>query len=267
MTNDPAAHLPSAVLLFPAGKPAPANAAEAFGPIAEPIGPALADLPNGEQRLLKLNNLTVEVGFWDTNMENRQLFADLAISPLKQTLDPIVREGRAFASISVLEGDATNALMLVSQFVGTLFEETGAEAVWLPEQGLVNSKVMFMHDLYEDQMERTWFRVHAMRAGGDSPESVAFTRGLRVLGAHELQFRGVSEPAALFEQLTAATAALLKDGRVPAPGTELAVGGAAYRAVPGEDLVGEGVPVLELEPAATAPPVEKSRRKGWFGKR
>src|SRR3546814_8140005 len=80
-------------------------------------------------------------------------------------------------------------------------------------QSLVTTEAMFMHDLYEDQIERTWFRVHAMRIGGDSPDALAFTRGLRVLGNHELQVRLPGEPAELFTMLTEAVATCLRQER------------------------------------------------------
>src|SRR3546814_1785845 len=66
MTTESELHLPSAVLFFGGGGPAPASAAAAFSPVAESLAAALADLPNGELRVITVNGTALQVGFWDT---------------------------------------------------------------------------------------------------------------------------------------------------------------------------------------------------------
>ncbi|HEY9564375.1 MAG TPA: hypothetical protein VIR30_11455 [Nocardioides sp.] len=269
MTTESELHLPSAVLFFGGGGPAPASAAAAFSPVAESLAAALADLPNGELRVITVNGTALQVGFWDTPMQNRALLADLATSPLRDRVEASIVDGQAFASVAVVDGDIRPALTLLSQVCGSILEDTSADAIWLPEQSLVTTEAMFMHDLYEDQIERTWFRVHAMRIGGDSPDALAFTRGLRVLGNHELQVRLPGEPAELFTMLTEAVATCLRQERRLEPGSEIVLGGTTHRAVPGEDLVDEGVAVLDLVPSgdSAGAPEEPHKKKGWFSRR
>src|SRR3546814_16378113 len=134
MTTESELHLPSAVLFFGGGGPAPASAAAAFSPVAESLAAALADLPNGELRVITVNGTALQVGFWDTPMQNRALLADLATSPLRDRVEASIVDGQAFASVAVVDGDIRPALPLLSQVCGSILEATSPEPIWLPAQ-------------------------------------------------------------------------------------------------------------------------------------
>ncbi|KQY54577.1 MULTISPECIES: hypothetical protein [unclassified Nocardioides] len=254
---------PDAVILLPA---VPATMAEVFGVVSPELAAALEGVPPVPALASRVNGCELTLGVVGAPITDRDLLADLSTSPLRATLEPAVAAHRAYATITAPTDDPWTSSDLVSNLVAYLLDDTDAKAVWLPRQMIVNTDVMYVHDVAEGQPERTWFRVHAMQ--GSAGAATAFTRGLGAFGWPEVQATNwPGGPADAFTALTEALGARVRERRALGAGEQLELAGTRFSLQPGTDVVGQGLDVLDLVPggASTGPTVaEPARKRGWF---
>lgn len=250
---------PDVVILLP---DVPTSMGDVFGLIAPIMAQTLAPLPPMPQLVAPINGVPMDLGLQTTPVTDQALLADLANSPLQGELAEPVQAHRAHATITAAGGDSDvfASMELVSNVAASILDKSAATAVWLPGQLLVTTDVLYVGDVSRENIERTWFRVHALWADDARTQSLGFTRGLTRFGWPELQLHGATtDPSQLWREFTDSLGARLAQ-RQPAPreGDALTVGGFEYQLRPGTDLLGD--PVLEL---AAAPP----RKKSWFRRR
>lgn len=221
-----------------------------MGEVLAPLDPAtagrMANVPPVPQLVLPVNGVDVDLGVHTSPVPADALAQDLGVSPLRQTLEPAVAAHRAHVSVTVPVGaDWRSSLAVFANVVARLLDRDDAKAVWLPQQRLLTTDVMFQGDVH-DRPELVFARVHAMWEAGQGGPSIGFTQGLAAIGGTEVQLgaNGVP-PAQLFEDLRRAVADSLAAGTLPSAGGRLTVAGYSLGLVPSTSRV-TGGPVLEL---------------------
>lgn len=221
-----------------------------MGEVLAPLDPAtagrMANVPPVPQLVLPVNGVDVDLGVHTSPVPADALAPDLGVSPLRQTLEPAVAAHRAHVSVTVPVGaDWRSSLAVFANVVARLLDRDDAKAVWLPQQRLLTTDVMFQGDVHT-RPELVFARVHAMWEAGQGGPSIGFTQGLAAIGGTEVQLgaNGVP-PAQLFEDLRRAVADSLAAGTLPSAGGRLTVAGYSLGLVPSTSRV-TGGPVLEL---------------------
>lgn len=221
-----------------------------MGEVLAPLDPAtaqrMANVPPVPQLVLPVNGVDVDLGVHTSPVPAEALAPDLGVSPLRQTLEPVVAAHRAHVSVTVPVGsDWRSSLAVFANVVARLLDRDDAKAVWLPQQRLLTTDVMFQGDVHT-RPELVFARVHAMWEAGQGGPSIGFTQGLAAIGGTEVQLgaNGVA-PAQLFEDLRRAVADSLAVGTLPSAGGRLTVAGYSLGLVPSTSRV-TGGPVLEL---------------------
>lgn len=258
---------PDVVILLPEE---PASMGDVFGPVAPALAQALGPMPPVPRLVVPINGVELELGVHTTPCADQALFGDLANSPLRTELDEPVAAHRAHTTISYAHNpdDVWSGLDLVTNMTATILDQSAAVAVWLPEQMLVNTDVLYVGDVARDQPERTWFRVHSMWLDDARTEALGFTRGLARIGWPELQLHGVAQdPGRVWNEFTTSVGSLLAQ-REPAPvaGGRLTVGEVTYSLRPGTGLLGDQVLELVPEPTDQTEPTDRPKRS-WFRRR
>ncbi|WP_163544710.1 hypothetical protein [Occultella kanbiaonis] len=263
MTEQPPTPAVSAHVLLSS---VPTDMGEVLSSIQPGMGDPLAGAPLLPSFEMRVNGADLTIGAFGAPISDPRLQADLANSPLRQTLTQPVADHRASISLGVNPPqDFAASLDTWATVVAYLLDRDDAVAVWLPYQQHVTTDVMFM-GWAERDMAVNLTGVHAMWLDGDQTASVAFTSGLAALGGRELQLRGERGPAAAHALLQAGTAAELNQRRIPQPGGTIVVEQTPYLLVEGTGAV-DGRPVLDLVaqlPGQQA--AEKPKKRRWpFG--
>lgn len=224
----------------------PSSTGEVLAPLDPATAGRMANVPPVPQLVLPVNGVDVDLGVHTSPVPADALGPDLGVSPLRQTLEPAVAAHRAHVSVTVPVGaDWRSSLTVFANVVARLLDRDDAKAVWLPQQRLLTTDVMFQGDVHT-RPELVFARVHAMWEAGQGGPSIGFTQGLAAIGGTEVQLgaNGVA-PAQLFEDLRRAVADSLAAGTLPSAGGRLTVAGYSLGLVPSTSRV-TGGPVLEL---------------------
>lgn len=224
----------------------PSSMGEVLAPLDPETAGRMASVPPVPQLVLPVNGVDVDLGVHTSPVPADALAPDLGVSPLRQTLEPAVAAHRAHVSVTVPVGaDWRSSLAVFANVVARLLDRDDAAAVWLPQQRLLTTDVMFQGDVHT-RPELVFARVHAMWEAGQGGPSIGFTQGLAAIGGTEVQLgaNGVA-PAQLFEDLRRAVADSLAAGTLPSAGGRLTVAGYSLGLVPSTSRV-TGGPVLEL---------------------
>lgn len=239
----------------------PSGMAEVMDSIQPGFGGPYEGIPLLPDLALVLNDADMRIGSFGQPVTDPGLSADLAVSPLRGTLEPAVAGHQAAIRLAVNPpaGDFLPSMITWANVLAYLLSRDDAAAVWIPYQQQVTTDVMFTGWMERDPAVNLT-GVHAMRV--DQSSSVAFTSGLAALGGRELQLRAAADPGALFTALRDATAEEVGRSRLPAAGGTMAVGGAQHHLVEAAGLV-DARPVLDLVAAAAAPATEQPKKRRW----
>ncbi|ACQ80404.1 hypothetical protein Bcav_2152 [Beutenbergia cavernae DSM 12333] len=249
--SEPAAALEPALTAVVLLAEAPRSLGEIVSAISPSMGDPLMDAPVLPRLDITINSHQFVVGGLTSPVEDRQLGGDLAVSPMRSRLTPVVEGHRGAITVGVvLDADWTGAMATFTNVVANVLDRPDAGGVWIPEQAMVTTDVLFQGEAAQHPA-LTWTRVHAGVLDAQQGMSFAFTRGLAALGGRDVQLVATAEPARLFEDLRQALAEELARGALPRLGGSLTLAGGEFTLTEGTSVAGLG-PVLDLRYAPPA---------------
>ena len=211
--------------------------------------------------------VTFEIG--SGPLSAREFDYAVSQSPLRDRVQAAAaRHGGYLMLTAEVGNDVFHAANLLSTITAAYAADDNGIVVWLPDADLATTDVMYVGDV-DRRPAHVWFNTMAARV--DAATSIAHTIGVPALGGLDVQLRTSSlDPAGAFKELRSAVAGLLEARTLPAPGLTLVIGSQPHVLTPATSQIGMGN-VLDAVPSGppvpqAAVPVEKPKRRGWFGR-